>query len=60
MRSGWQSSMKATAGSDILHKPGDANGMMEATSRVKRETGRSGRWGVWGLDIVIFVSRFLC
>lgn len=49
MRRGWQSSMKATAGSDILHKPGDASGMMEATSRVKRETGRRGRWGVRGV-----------
>lgn len=47
MRRGWQSSMKATAGSDILHKPGDASGMMEATSRVKRDTARRGAWG-WG------------
>lgn len=28
-----------TAGSDILHKPGDASGMMEATSR-DTERGR--------------------
>lgn len=49
MRRGWQSSMKAAAGSDILHKPGDASGMMEATSRVKRETGRRGRWGGSGV-----------
>lgn len=30
---GWQPSMKKTAGSDILHKPGDTSGMMEATTR---------------------------
>lgn len=37
MGRGWQPSMKKTAGSDILHKPGDASGMMEATSRdIKR------------------------
>lgn len=29
---GWQPSMKKTAGSDILHKPGDTIGVMEATS----------------------------
>lgn len=45
MRRGWQSSMKATAGSDILHKPGDASGMMEAASRVKRDTARRGEKG---------------
>lgn len=33
--------MKKTAGSDILHKPGDASGMMEATSR-DMERGRKG------------------
>lgn len=61
MRRGWQSSMKETAGSDILHKPGDASGMMEATSRVKRETGRREETrGFGGLDNGVFVSRFLC
>lgn len=42
MGRGWQPSMKKTAGSDILHKPGDASGMMEATlQRCKeRERGR--------------------
>lgn len=39
MGRGWQVSMKKTAGSDILHKPGDASGMMEATSR-DMERGR--------------------
>lgn len=34
MERAWQPSMKTTAGSDILHKPGDASGVMEATSRV--------------------------
>lgn len=33
MEKAWQPSMKKTAGSDILHKPGDASGVMEATSR---------------------------
>lgn len=33
MERAWQPSMKTTAGSDILHKPGDASGVMEATSR---------------------------
>lgn len=41
MGRGWQPSMKKTAGSDILHKPGDASGMMEATSR-DMERGRKG------------------
>lgn len=42
MGRGWQSSMKKTAGSDILHKPGDASGMMEATLQrhKERERGR--------------------
>lgn len=61
MRRGWQSSMNETAGSDILHKPGDASGMMEATSRVKRETGRREEMrGFGGLDNRVFVSRFPC
>ncbi len=47
MGRGWQPSMKKTAGSDILHKPGDASGMMEATSRdIKRGKEEEGeRWG---------------
>lgn len=59
MRRGWQSSMKATAGSDILHKPGDASGMMEATSRVKRDTARrggGGRYCGFRLQIPVLIS----
>lgn len=35
--------MKKTAGSDILHKPGDASGVMEATSRDTERGGRERR-----------------
>lgn len=59
-----------TAGSDILHKPGDARGMMEATSRdtekgreEERKKGRNegvSRRGVVAVDNVAFVSRLPC
>lgn len=63
MGRGWQPSMKKTAGSDILHKPGDASGMMEVTSRdIKRvrEEGKRWRRGVVVVDNGAFVSRFPC
>jgi len=41
--------MKKTAGGDILHKPGDARGMMEATSRdMEGGSGMSGFGGGGG------------
>lgn len=60
-----------TAGSDILHKPGDANGMMEATSRdvengreegrkEERDDGVFGGGGFVAVDNVVFVSRLPC
>lgn len=43
---GWQSSMKKTAGNDILHRPGDASTATEATTRERvKWRGRGGRGG---------------
>lgn len=39
---GWQPSMKKTAGSDILHRPGDASRAMEATAREGRRGDEGG------------------
>lgn len=59
--------MKKTAGSDILHKPGDASGVMEATSRDMRrgereEEERDGGevWRRGLVDNVAFVSSLQC
>lgn len=67
MERAWQPSIKTTAGSDILHKPGDASGVMEATSRdIEKGREEEGeRFGGAGggtvaVNIMLFVSRLLC
>lgn len=42
--------MKKTAGSDILHKPGDASSTMEATSRDVERQKTEERERSWGLE----------